>query len=98
MIGNLLNTSQESPLIQEKMTFDTLWEAPKDGIVTICIRSSSSSAFQFILDTTTNVYVGMMSIDNNQDYASLVFPVLKGHTYKFISGSITIQSNLYTHK
>lgn len=96
---NLTKYGASKKFTQEEMNFTTnnRWMAPHDGFVTCCRRAKSASAYIFVKDTTVDNYMAMTSISGYQNYSSISFPVVEGHTYSFVEGNCYEPRDYYIH-
>lgn len=97
-VKNKLKGLEEKKLVQEHVSFGTMWTAPHDGIIIRGGRAQANTSYMFCNDKTDNVYVGMCTIEINQHYGTMMCPVIAGHTYEFKQQYWQIQGDLFVYK
>ena len=74
------------------------WECPSDGIIMadIGLQSGGGTWYYYVNDVTEDFAVGKITGSNaNGTQHTMVFPVIKGHTYKGVTWSKVNGSALY---
>ena len=83
---------------QERVTLGSEWTAPYNGTLVCAGRAQASSAYIFIKDKNIDAYIGMHTIEHNQDYGTITVPVVAGHVYEVRRGSWQAQSDLFIYE
>lgn len=85
-------------LKQERIELGSVWTAPRDGTLVCGGRARYDTAYLFINDKIDNVYVGMLTIEKQDHYGTVMCPVLAGHTYEMRRQHWLSQGDLFVYE